>query len=157
MPACVLTISTSVAARERDDESGPLAARLLDEAGHNVSAMEVIPDDLPLIEDRIHHYVDEGFTLIVTTGGTGPAVDDVTPEATRAAIERPAPGLAAAVRASRGSGPAAMLHRGVAGFSDRTLIVNLPGDPDAVQAALIAIAPAIDAAIEALLPQTGER
>jgi molybdopterin biosynthesis enzyme MoaB len=79
--ACVLTISSSIAAREREDESGPLAAEFLDQAGHDVAAMEVIPHDLALIEDRLHNYVDEDYALIVTTGGIGPAPEHVTPPA----------------------------------------------------------------------------
>src|SRR6185503_7862607 len=95
----VLTISTTVSRREADDESGPLLAHRAEEAGAEVIAMEVVPDDLALIEDRIRHYVDSGISLVFTTGGTGFTPDDVTPEATLAVIEREAPGLAEAMRA----------------------------------------------------------
>ena len=95
----VLTVSTSVARREADDASGPLLARLVEEAGAEVVAMEVVPDDFALIEDRLHHYADAGVRFIFTTGGTGLTPDDVTPEATRAVIERDAPGIAEAMRA----------------------------------------------------------
>ena len=82
MKAAVLTISTSVARREADDASGPLLARLTEEAGAEVVAMEVVPDDFGLIEDRLHHFADEGVQFVFTTGGTGLTPDDVTPEAT---------------------------------------------------------------------------
>src|SRR5918996_3968100 len=99
MRTAVLTISTSVARREAEDVAGPLLAHLAEEAGADVEAMEVIPDDFPLIEDRLHHFVDDEFTFIFTTGGTGLTPDDVTPEATQAVIERDAPGFAEAMRA----------------------------------------------------------
>lgn len=151
MKACVLTISTSVAARERADEDGPLVAELLDKAGHDVSAMEVIPDDYALIEDRIHHYSDDDYALIITTGGTGPAFDDVTPEATSAAVDRPAPGIAEAIRAARGPGTAeAMLCRGVAGFCRRTLVVNLPGHPDSIRQSMAVLEPVLGQALQTL-------
>ena len=133
----MLTISTSVSRRESEDESGPLLARLADEAGADVQAIEVVPDDAALIEDRLHHYVEEGVQIILTTGGTGLSPDDVTPEATRAVIERDAPGIAEALRAeSARHTPMAMLSRGVAGIAGRTLIVNLPGSPKAVAESL---------------------
>ena len=88
MRTCVLTISTSVSRRETEDVSGPLLAAAAEEAGCEVEAMEVVPDDFALIEDRLHHYVDDGCDLMFTTGGTGLTPDDITPEATRAVIER---------------------------------------------------------------------
>ena len=90
MRTCVLTVSTSVSRRVSEDESGPLLAHLAEEAGADVEAMEVVPDDYGLIEDRLHHYVDDGFALIFTTGGTGPSPRDLTPEATQA---QPVPGV----------------------------------------------------------------
>src|SRR4051812_1906896 len=78
MRTAVLTISTSVSRREAEDESGPLLARLAEEAGCDVVAMEVVPDDYALIEDRLHNYVDAGLRFIFTTGGTGMTPDDVT-------------------------------------------------------------------------------
>jgi molybdopterin adenylyltransferase len=130
----VLTISTSVSRREAEDESGPLLAKLADAAGADVFLMEVVPDDLALIEDRLHHYVDDGAQVILTTGGTGLTPDDVTPEATRRVIDREAPGIAEALRAeSLRATPMGMLSRGVAGVAGQTLIVNLPGSPRAVE------------------------
>ena len=100
-------------------------------------AMEVMPDDFALIEDRLHHYVDDDFAFVFTTGGTGLTPDDVTPEATRAVIEREAPGIAEAMRAaSLRHTPMGMLARGMAGIADRTLIVNFPGNPKAIERAV---------------------
>src|SRR4051795_7287344 len=100
MQAAVLTVSTTVSRRDAEDESGPLLAQRAEEAGAEIVAMEVVPDDLALIEDRIRHYVDEGLALVLTTGGTGFSPDDVTPEATRMVVEREAPGLSEAMRAA---------------------------------------------------------
>jgi molybdopterin adenylyltransferase len=147
----VLTISTSVSRREADDESGPLLARLADAAGADITAMEVVPDDLPLIEDRLHHYVDEDVRLILTTGGTGLTPDDVTPEATALVIERTAPGIAEAMRAeSMRHTPMGMLSRGLAGVCGRTLIVNFPGSPRAVEQLFAVLAPVLDHAVATL-------
>lgn len=151
MRTCVLTVSSSVAAREREDESGPLAAQLLDAAGHDVAAMEVIPHDLALIEDRIHNYVDEDYALVVTTGGIGPSAEHITPEATEAAVERLAPGISEALRAN--PEPETMLSRGVAGYSGRTLVVNLPGSPAGVRASLEILAPMLGQALHMLRPE----
>src|SRR3954454_16298924 len=133
MRTCVLTVSTSVSRRTSEDQSGPLLAHLAEEAGADIEAMEVVPDDFSLIEDRLHHYVDDAFALVFTTGGTGFTPDDITPEATRAVIEREAPGLSEAMRAvSLRQTPMAMLSRGISGIAGSTLIVNFPGSPRAI-------------------------
>jgi molybdenum cofactor synthesis domain-containing protein len=151
MRTAVLTISTSVARRQAEDASGPLLAHLAEEAGADVESMEVIPDDFPLIEDRLHHYVDDDFTFVFTTGGTGLTPDDVTPEATKAVIEREAPGIAEAMRAaSREHTRHWMLSRGVAGIRGRTLIVNFPGSPRSIDQAGAAIADALPHAVDLL-------
>jgi molybdopterin adenylyltransferase len=148
---CVLTVSSSVSRRESEDESGPLLAHLAEEAGADVEAMEVVPDDFALIEDRLHHYVDDGFALIFTTGGTGFTPDDITPEATRAVIEREAPGIAEAMRAeSLRHTPMGMISRGVAGIAYATLIVNFPGSPKAVQQLFPVVAPVLEHAVRTL-------
>src|ERR1044072_6541958 len=117
MRTAVLTISTSVSRRETEDESGPLLAHLAEEAGCDVEAMEVVPDDYALIEDRLHNYVDVGVRFSFTTGGTGLRPDAVTPEATAAVIERPAPGFAEAMRAEAlRHTPMGILTRGVSGI-----------------------------------------
>jgi molybdopterin adenylyltransferase len=153
---CVLTVSSSVSRREAEDESGPLLAHLAEEAGADVEAMEVVPDDFALIEDRLHHYVDEGFALIFTTGGTGFTPDDITPEATLAVIEREAPGIAEALRAaSLTHTPMGMLSRGVAGISYGTLIINFPGSPKAVAELFGVVAPVLEHAVRTLRRQDG--
>jgi molybdenum cofactor synthesis domain-containing protein len=147
----VLTISTRVSRREAEDESGPLLAHLAEEAGADVEAMEVVPDDFALIEDRLHHYVDDAMALIFTTGGTGLTPDDVTPEATRAVVDRDAPGFAEAMRAEAlRRTPMGILTRGVSGIAHRTLIVNFPGSPKAVGELFPVIAPTLRHVVETL-------
>jgi molybdopterin adenylyltransferase len=149
--AAVLTVSTTVSRREAEDESGPLLAQRAEEAGADIIAMEVVPDDLPLIEDRLRHYVEEGVALIFTTGGTGFSPDDVTPEATAMVIEREAPGFAEAMRAaSLQHTPMGILSRGVAGIAGDTIIVNFPGSPKAVDEGFAVIAPTLRHAVDTL-------
>ena len=144
MRTAVLTISTRVSRREADDESGPLLAELAEGAGADVQEMEVVPDDYALIEDRLNHFVDGGMDLVFTTGGTGLTPDDVTPEATRAVIDRDAPGFAEAMRAEAlRHTPMGILTRGVSGIAGSTLIVNFPGSPNAVRELFPVIAPTL--------------
>ncbi|CAN5147679.1 MogA/MoaB family molybdenum cofactor biosynthesis protein [soil metagenome] len=146
MRAAVLAISTSKSAGEGEDVSGPKLRELLTEAGCEVIAVELIPDDRDLIAGRIRFYSDEeSCALIATTGGTGLSPDDLTPEATRDVIDREAPGIAEAMRlASREHVPRHwMLSRGVAGTRGRTLIVNFPGNPNAIDQAGAAITPSL--------------
>ena len=151
-----LTISTSVSRRETEDVSGPRLAAAAEEAGCEVEAMEVIPDDYALIEDRLHHFVDDEFTFVFTTGGTGLTPDDVTPEATKAVIEREAPGIAEAMRAASVQiTPMGMLARGMAGIAHRTLIVNFPGNPKAIEELFPVIAPVLAHAAETLVRDGG--
>jgi molybdopterin adenylyltransferase len=158
MRTCVLTVSTSVSRRTSEDESGPLLAHLAEEAGADVEAMEVVPDDFSLVEDRLHHYVDDDFALILTTGGTGFTPDDITPEATRAVIEREAPGLAEAMRAeSLKHTPHGMLSRAVSGIAHRTIIINFPGNPKAVAQLFPVIAPVLPHAVRTLQREQGDR
>ena len=146
MRTAVLTVSTSVSRRDAEDESGPALAALAEKAGCEVVAMEVVPDDFALIEDRLNHYVDEGCDLIFTTGGTGLTPDDVTPEATRAVLSREAPGFAEAIRIK----PHGMLSRGVSGIAGGALIVNFPGSPRAVLELFGVIAPTLPHAVRTL-------
>jgi molybdopterin adenylyltransferase len=147
----VLTVSTRVSRREADDRSGPLLAELAEAAGADVELMEVVPDDYSLIEDRLHHFVDAGMSLVFTTGGTGFTPDDITPEATRAVIERDAPGLAEAMRAEAlRRTPMGILTRGVSGIAGRTLIVNFPGSPKAVEELFPVIAPTLRHVVDTL-------
>ena len=156
MRTAVLTVSTRVSRRQAEDESGPLLAELAENAGADVEAMEVVPDDYGLIEDRLHHYVDDDFSLVFTTGGTGFTSDDVTPEATRAVIEREAPGYAEAMRAeSLRHTPLGILTRGVSGIAGRTLIVNFPGNPKAIHQLFPVLAPTLEHAVATLRREGG--
>ena len=158
MRTAVLTISTSVSRRETDDVSGPRLAAAAEEAGCEVEAMEVIPDDYALIEDRLHHFVDDEFDLVFTTGGTGLTPDDVTPEATRAVIERDAPGFAEAMRAEGlKHTPMGILSRGVSGIAHRTLIVNFPGSPKAIDQLFPVLAPTLPHVVGTLRRDSGGR
>jgi molybdopterin adenylyltransferase len=115
-----------------------------------------VPDDFSLIEDRLHHYVDEGVSFVFTTGGTGLTHDDITPEATLAVIAREAPGIAEAMReVSRQHTPMGMLSRGVAGIAGRTLIVNFPGNPKAVEQLFPVLAPVLEHAAATLARERG--
>lgn len=120
--------------------------------------MEVVPDDFALIEDRLHHYVDADVRFIFTTGGTGLTPDDITPEATTAVIERDAPGIAEAMRArSIEFTPMGVLSRGVAGVAGRTLIVNFPGSPKAIEQLFGVLAPVLKHAAATLASEGGSR
>jgi molybdopterin adenylyltransferase len=148
--AAVLTVSDGVARGTREDESGDTAARLLREAGFDVSHRRVIPDERPVIESALRELAAT-HGLVVTTGGTGFGPRDVTPEATRAVIEREAPGLAELMRATGlGHTPMAALSRAVAGALGDTLIVNLPGSPQGVRESLASVLPVIPHAVELL-------
>jgi molybdopterin adenylyltransferase len=148
--AAVITVSTSKSHGNGQDVSGPKLRELLERAGCDVVAVEVIPDERALIAGRLRYYADdEGCALIATTGGTGLSPDDVTPEATRDVIDREAPGIGEAMRlASRDHVPDHwFLSRGVAGTRKRTLIVNFPGNPNAIEQAGAAITGSLEHAL----------
>jgi molybdopterin adenylyltransferase len=148
--AAVVTISTSKARGEGEDESGRRLTELASRIGAEVIGAEVIPDDRALIEERLRFLADEErCELVMTTGGTGFAPTDVTPEATLAVIERQAPGIGEAMRAaSRDHTRHWMLSRAVAGIRGSTLIVNFPGSPASIEQSGEAIAEAMPHALE---------
>jgi molybdenum cofactor synthesis domain-containing protein len=148
----ILTVSDGVAAGRRDDLSGRAIREVVEGLGWVVADYRVVPDEASLIMRALREWADRGLAdLILTTGGTGVAPRDVTPEATAAVIERPVPGLAEAIRIkSLEFTPFAMLSRGIAGIRGRTLIINLPGSPQGVRQALGIIGPALPHAVELL-------
>jgi molybdopterin adenylyltransferase len=156
MRAALLTVSTSRANGEGEDESGARLAELATGLGLELAAQEVVPDERRTVEARLVHFCDGlGVDLVLTSGGTGLSPDDITPEATRAVIEREAPGIAEAMRAaSRPHSPNWMLSRAVAGTRGRTLIVNFPGSPKSIVECGEALAPALPHALALL---RGER
>jgi molybdenum cofactor synthesis domain-containing protein len=158
--AAIITVSTSVAAGDNEDVSGRALAELATEAGAEVVATEVVSDDRTQIEEalRRHSAPDAGTSFIFTTGGTGLTADDVTPEATRAVIDRDAPGIAEAMRAeSLKHTPMGLLSRGVSGIAGRTLIVNFPGNPKAIRQLFGLLAPVLGHADATLHRERGAR
>ena len=123
---------------------------ILHKAGFFIADFEILPDDQPLLEQRLRHLADEScLDLVVTTGGTGVSPRDVTPDATLAIIDRLVPGMAEAMRAnSLAKTPHAMLSRAVAGIRGQTLIINLPGSVKGAQENMEAVLPALDHALD---------
>ena len=157
--AAILTISSSRAeGSASEDESGEELSAFATRVGADVVARDLIGDDRDLIADHLRYLCDEvGCDLLLTTGGTGFAPDDVTPEATRAVADRDAPGIAEAMRlASREHTGHWMLSRNVAVVRGGTLIVNFPGSPKAIGEAGEAIAAALPHALRLLAGDTGE-
>jgi molybdenum cofactor synthesis domain-containing protein len=133
--AYVITVSDRSAAGEREDRGGPLAVRLLEEAGIGVEGSEIVPDGADCVEDAIRRAVATGARLVVTTGGTGVGPRDRTPEGTARVITRLLPGIAEELRRTGlADTPLSVLSRGLAGViePDGALVVNLPGSPGAV-------------------------
>ena len=157
MKAAVLTVSDGVSAGEREDKSGDVLAELLTAEGLEVER-RVVPDDREAIADAIVELA-ESASLVLTTGGTGLGPRDVTPEASAEVVERPAPGIAEAIRAdSIAKTPHGLLSRGIAGVRDRTLVVNLPGSPGGCRDGFAVLQPALRHALELLAgEQTAHR
>lgn len=148
----LLTISDRGAAGEYQDRSGPLMAQIIEtKTPWTIGHRAVIGDELDEIVSRLIEWCDDGLDLILTTGGTGFAPRDITPEATEKVIERKAPGIAEALRAeSLQITRHAMLSRGIAGIRGQTLIINLPGNPKAVRENLHVLLPVLPHALELL-------
>jgi molybdenum cofactor synthesis domain-containing protein len=156
MRAAIVTVSTSVAAGVTEDTSGIALAQLARESGAEVVAQEVVTDDRAAIVAVLRRQIEDDVAVIFTTGGTGFTPDDVTPEATRAVIDREAPGYAEAMRSeSLKYTPMGILTRGVSGIANRTLIVNFPGNPKAIAQLWPVIAPTLEHAVATLRREGG--
>ena len=148
MRAAVVTVSDGVSAGVREDASGDVLVELLRDEGFDVQRT-VVPDDVESIADAISALGDAGVSLVLTTGGTGFAPRDVTPEATRSVVDREAPGLAEAIRADAlARTPHALLSRGIAGLRRATLVVNLPGSPGGCRDGFEVVRPALRHGLE---------
>jgi molybdenum cofactor synthesis domain-containing protein len=151
--AAVLTVSDGVAAGTRADASGDLLATLLESDGFEVDR-RVVPDDADAIAGALEALAADA-RVVLTTGGTGVAPRDVTPEATRAVLEREAPGIAQAIRADAiARTPHGLLSRGVAGTRGSTLVVNLPGSTGGCRDGYAVLRPALEHALHLLADQT---
>lgn len=150
--AIVITVSDACSRGEREDASGQALAQLLRDIGAEIVETKIVSDDLEPLSELLRTSADrEDVNLIVTTGGTGVAPRDNTPEATLAIIEREAPGLAEAMRIETlKQTPMAMISRGVCGLRSGTLIINLPGSPKGVRESFAVIAPVLSHAVALL-------
>lgn len=157
MRAAIITLSDAGYAGRREDKRGPVIRALLEEAGYAVVYTALLPDGVEPLAGELKRLCDGDIAdLVLTTGGTGFSPRDLTPEATRAVTERPAPGIAEAMRwNSLRITPRAMLSRGEAGIRKGSLIVNLPGSPKAVRECLEFILPALGHGLEILKGTAG--
>lgn len=143
--AHVITVSDRSFCGQRVDESGPVVQKMLEDAGYQVVGLEIVPDEEEEIKKALMRAVYLDIALVLTTGGTGFAPRDVTPEATEAVCQRMTPGIPEAMRyASMQITPRGMLSRGVAGIRGKSLLVNLPGSPKAARENLAAVLPALE-------------
>lgn len=148
----VLTISDKGSRGERIDESGQIAQNCIKNTpGFQVIKYEIVPDEKAIISGKLRKWMDDGLDFIITSGGTGLAPRDVTPEATMSVIDRPVPGLVEIMRMQTSRNvPTAVLSRAVAGCRGKCLIINLPGSPGGVKESLEVILPVIPHALETL-------
>ncbi|MEG1756055.1 MAG: MogA/MoaB family molybdenum cofactor biosynthesis protein [Clostridia bacterium] len=158
MQAAVVTVSDKGFSGEREDTAGPLVAKLLSVADYAVIGVTIVPDEQERIEEELIRLADECHVpLIVTTGGTGFSLRDITPEATCSVCMRMVPGIPEAMRAAcLPITPRAMLSRGVAGIRGRSLIINLPGSPKAAKENLVPVLPALEHGLQMLLGAMNE-
>jgi molybdenum cofactor synthesis domain-containing protein len=150
--AAVLTVSDKGYTGQREDLSGPLIMEMLREAGYNVLSLSIVPDEQVLIAAKLRELADtQDAAMLLTTGGTGFAPRDVTPEATLSVVDKVCPGIPEAMRAaSMQVTDRAMLSRAVAGIRGKCLIINLPGSPKAVKENLEAVLPALGHGLDML-------
>jgi molybdenum cofactor synthesis domain-containing protein len=153
----IVTVSDSAIAGTREDRSGPKLRERAEALGWTVGAQELVPDETDQISALLRRLADSGsLAVILTTGGTGVALRDVTPEATRAVIDREIPGVAEVMRAEGCKAtPLAALSRGLAGVRGRTVIINLPGSPKGAVESLDAISKLVPHIVDLLEGRTG--
>jgi molybdenum cofactor synthesis domain-containing protein len=156
--AGIITVSDKGSKGEREDVSGPVIRERLSQAGNHISKYEIIPDEKEVIAGKLADWADGGdVDVILTTGGTGLAARDVTPEATQLVIDKSVPGFGEAMRLkSLEKTPMAMLSRATAGIRKQCLIINLPGSPKAVSECLDVIMPAIAHGVEIIKGEVTE-
>ena len=157
MRVAIITLSDSGYAGQREDKSGPVIREMVEAAGYEVVHTALLPDGLDPLSSELKRLCDNDLAdLVLTTGGTGFSPTDLTPEATLAVTERPAPGIAEAMRwQSLQITPRAMLSRAAAGIRKQTLMVNLPGSPKAVRECLEFILPSLAHGLEILKGTAG--
>jgi molybdopterin adenylyltransferase len=154
--AWVVTVSDRCAGGEQEDLSGPAVAAMLRDAGVGAVGLRILPDEVAEIADVLRRGAAEGVELVVTTGGTGLAARDVTPEATAQVCERMVDGVAERMRSvSLEKTPMAVLSRGLCGVAGRTLVLNLPGSPDGARTCLGAVLEVLPHAVDLLAGRTG--
>lgn len=150
--AAIITASDKGAQGLREDLSGPCIKKILEEANYEVVSIDILPDDRNLIADKLIELSDRKIPLILTTGGTGFAPRDNTPEATRDIIEKETPGISEAIRSeSLKITPRAMLSRATSGIRKQSLIINLPGSPKAVRECLDFLLPILEHGLNIML------
>lgn len=150
VPAAVLTVSTRCSRGEREDVSGPLAARLLTELGFAVAPVRVVPDGVEPVRDALRSALADGARVVLTTGGTGVSPTDRTPEATTEVLDRELPGLVDAVR-RRSDAPGAVLSRALAGTVGDAVVVNAPGSTSGVEDTMAVLGPLLEHVLDQLV------